>query len=81
MQKWRRFVKIKVHDFEEQTKSEMDAKRDALKGNPIAATSYNFVGDILTCSQCSQTFIHKFGYCSHQRAHARADHPSLPANN
>lgn len=77
---WRCLVKNKVDDFEEQRKSELDVKRNAIKAKPPAAIVYNFVDGVLTCSQCSRTFTHKVGYCSHQRAHARTENPGSFAN-
>lgn len=73
---WRRFVNDKVTDYEIQRRSDLDAKRDALKAKPPTVIFYHYVEGVLTCCRCSRTFSNKIGYCSHLRAHERADNRS-----
>ncbi|KAJ2944521.1 hypothetical protein O0L34_g3866 [Tuta absoluta] len=73
---WRRLIKLKIDDFEDQRKSDLDSKRDLLKARPRIAHTYNYVAGILTCPICSRALQNKIGYCSHMRAHERANQQS-----
>ncbi|KAI8433746.1 hypothetical protein MSG28_015725 [Choristoneura fumiferana] len=73
---WRRVVRDKVTEFELQRRSDLDMKRDALKAKPPTAIFYHYVDGVLTCCHCLRTFSNKIGYCSHLRAHERANNLS-----
>ncbi|XP_063616513.1 uncharacterized protein LOC134789795 [Cydia splendana] len=54
---WRAAINANVTDFESRRRLELDAKRDEVNARPAAAIHYNYSNGVLTCPQCSRTFI------------------------
>ena len=69
---WRRIVNTKVSEFEIKRRDELNIRRDELKAHVPEAINYNYIGGVLTCSECGHTFSAKIGYVSHFRAHQRS---------
>ena len=57
----------KVSEFEIKRRDELNLRRDELKAQVPEAINYNYIGGVLTCSECGHTFSGNIGYVSHFR--------------
>lgn len=69
---WKGIVNTEVSEFETKRRDEVNLRRNELKARVPEAIYYNYVGGMLTCSECGRTFSAKIGYFTYIRAHQRS---------